>query len=218
MRATALCIALALATASCVRAVPLDSSCSDQPVPSSEPRLFAVSGTVTGVSYGEAVAVSINDLSASSFGNGSFELRGIPDGTDWALAVAHPPSSTCTVEPANGRIAGGDVTDVEVRCTSNDARLDDLSVTTLDGRDVPLSPRFSPDIVDYEVGYSSLVPCYVRVAVRRRGAAVLVAGEPVESGDRSSTIVIVDDSPVYADVTAPDETTSRRYTVFSHFP
>jgi trimeric autotransporter adhesin len=83
---------------------------------------FTVGGTVAGLS-GSSLTLSDNgsdQLSVSA--NGSFTFQtAVPDGTPYSVAVRTQPTAptqTCAVANANGTISGGNVSTVQVTCST----------------------------------------------------------------------------------------------------
>ena len=92
------------------------------------PALHSVGGTVSGLS-GALVLENNNgdDLNVASNGPFSFGTR-LPDGATYRVTVkTPPPGQTCTVSGGSGTIAGADVTNVAVACTSSSGTFDDFN-------------------------------------------------------------------------------------------
>ncbi|WP_375768039.1 hypothetical protein NR798_41200 [Archangium gephyra] len=79
---------------------------------------YRVGGTVTGLAGGN-LTLQLNGqqgLTRGADGPFSFETP-LEDGSDYAVTVtATPPEQACSVEGATGKVAGADVSSVQVRC------------------------------------------------------------------------------------------------------
>ncbi len=82
---------------------------------------YAVSGTLTGLTPGATLTLSVDGQSLSISQNGGFNTAAsLAAGTAYAVTVATPPNGeTCTVTNGSGAIGTGNVTDVQVACTTN---------------------------------------------------------------------------------------------------
>jgi hypothetical protein len=89
----------------------------------SSPPTYTLGGTVTGLT-GSGLVLQLsngNSVSVAAAGNFQFPM-GLASGTAYSISVQTQPSSpaqTCAVNPASGTIAGGNVTNIAVSCTTN---------------------------------------------------------------------------------------------------
>lgn len=87
------------------------------------PEIFAVGGTVSGLS-GSGLVLSLNDVEALPvLADGPFAfLTELTDGSSYTVTVDVQPTGsaqTCVVANATGTIAGADVGNIEVTCTND---------------------------------------------------------------------------------------------------
>lgn len=93
-------------------------------VEESQPVDHIVGGLVVGLAGGQSVSVQINggDTQLVTAEAPAFTFTPLPDGTAWTVTVSQQPASPlqrCTVTShASGVLAGADVTDVVVTCTT----------------------------------------------------------------------------------------------------
>ena len=85
---------------------------------------FRVGGLLSGMA-GEGLIVSLNEtweVRPESNGDLTFQSAYLPDGTSFLVEVlAQPegPNQTCIVENGEGTLNGGDITNLDVQCTTN---------------------------------------------------------------------------------------------------
>lgn len=174
---------------------------------------FAVRGTVEGLESG-TVAILVNAGARVDVGNGPFAIPDIADGTEYLVTTKDPEGQTCTVEHGSGTIHGADVTDVAVRCVSNDAKLARLSI-----EGVALAPAFSPDRFDYAadpfpVPVGGVAQAKLTAATRHPRAQVSIAGAPPSVAMSTQAVPIrLGPKPIDIMVTAPDGKTQTHYVV-----
>jgi hypothetical protein len=109
---------------------------------------FTVGGTVSGLAGNEVVLQNNggDDLVVSA--NGGFTFSPQDDGTDYEATVATlptNPSQTCSVANGTGTLAGADVTDVEVTCTTDQFTVGG-TVSGLEGDEVVLQNNGGDDL------------------------------------------------------------------------
>lgn len=120
-----------------------------QEPPPSAPASFEVSGTVSGLS-GSGLVLQLNgtnDLPVSADGPFAFPTA-LQDGSAYAVSVAQQPANpaqTCTPQSATGQIAGADVTDVSILCSTESFAVGG-SVTGLQGRGLVLRRNGEEDL------------------------------------------------------------------------
>lgn len=90
-----------------------------------EPEIFDVSGTVTGLQDGNTVALRLDaaftpGLVISGVDNRQWFFRDIPDSSEFAISIFgdQPANQLCVVENGTGTINGADVNNVEVNCVT----------------------------------------------------------------------------------------------------
>jgi trimeric autotransporter adhesin len=151
-------------------------------------RVFAVTGTVSELE-GARVTLLLNGGDALDVGEGPFAFpAAVADGTGWSVTVREQPSRRrCTVTPGFGTMAGADVTDVVVRCPSNDPTLARLGVDV----DQPtawtaeLSPPLAPTTMEYRTE-----PLLVPLLAPRPSVTITAT-----AAHHGSTIVLADAAP-----------------------
>ncbi len=81
---------------------------------------YNIGGTVSGLT-GTLILQNNNSDDLTLTSNGSFTFTSpITDGNPYAVSVlSQPNGQTCTIDNANGTVAGADVTNVQVTCTTN---------------------------------------------------------------------------------------------------
>jgi alpha-tubulin suppressor-like RCC1 family protein len=85
---------------------------------------YSIGGTISGLAAGNSVELQNNGgdtLILSSNGAFTFSTP-LQDGSSYAVTVSNQPTSpnqTCTVSQGNGNLAGADVSDIAVACTTN---------------------------------------------------------------------------------------------------
>ena len=104
--------------------------------------VYHLGGTVTGL-LGSGLTLDVNAASPLAVGaNGSFNFpTSLASGAAYAVTVAtHPtsPSQTCTVTNSSGTLAGADVTNIAIVCTTNSYNIGG-SVSGLAGTGLALS-------------------------------------------------------------------------------
>ena len=225
MRGFGACVGIALCTLSCAVAVSFDSySERSQGRPladASHAPLYAVSGTVQGLEADGGVNLTLNDLvDLTNVQNGPFAFpRSIAGGAPWRISASSN-AATCVVHPAGGT-AASDVAGVDVRCTSSDAALRELTLARKDTDSTHagiFSPPFQADTVEYVVDVASPSTCQyvgkssVYARPRHPGATVSVAGKLVDtSGQASVALLGTSVTRIEVNVTAVNALTSRRY-------
>lgn len=83
---------------------------------------FTVGGTVSGLAAGSVILRNNNTDSVTVSGNNSYAFPPLPNGTAYSVTVQTQPSNptqTCVVSNGTGNIAGANVTNVNVVCTTN---------------------------------------------------------------------------------------------------
>ena len=82
---------------------------------------YQVSGTLTGLSAGAALALSVDGQSFTLSRNGGFDTpASLAAGAQYSLTVVKPPAGeACAVTNGSGTIGAANVTDVLVACTTN---------------------------------------------------------------------------------------------------
>jgi hypothetical protein len=113
------------------------------------PKSYTIGGVASGIS-GDVVLQNNggDDLAITSDGSFTFPTK-LPDGSDYAVTVASAPESLiCEVANGSGKIAGSNVTGVEVTCTSQPGLSYSVggSVAGLDGS-LTLQNNDSDDLV-----------------------------------------------------------------------
>ena len=181
---------------------------------------FAVGGRIEGLG-GVMVALSLNGGAPFRAPDGDFTFPTLlADGADYVVGVTSdgtPQGHACFVERGASRIAGASVTDVLVRCPSNDPRLESLSVST-----GPLQPTFQADAEQY-VGTGTfrasalplqLATVTVDAKTRAPGARIAIAkASPVVDVAHVDLLLALHDAPIAIVVTAPDGVTTKKYAV-----
>ncbi|HRI69286.1 MAG TPA: cadherin-like beta sandwich domain-containing protein [Polyangium sp.] len=151
-----------------------------------EQRAFLVGGKVNGLSGKLILRNGTDTVTISGDGDFSFPVR-LPDATPYAVGVETPPlNQSCTIAGAVGVIMSADVTNVNVTCLADDARLLDIGIS-----EGALSPIFSPETSLYLASVSLLVPSVTLIpSASSADALILVNGEVVMSGIESSPIFL----------------------------
>jgi hypothetical protein len=148
--------------------------------------LYKVGGKVTGLAGKLVITNGGDDLSLDADADFSFKKKH-PSGALYAVEVKEQPAGQlCTVESGIGTIMGADVTDVVVRCASDDATLKDLVVSL-----GALVPAFSPATLAYQTAIGALTSeVTVTPTASDAGATVRVEGTTVGSGTPSPPIAL----------------------------
>jgi hypothetical protein len=173
---------------------------------------FGISGVVDGLDGELTLEVSgLRDSRLVIESDGGFTLPAkLADGAAFSVEiVAQPPGQRCDTRNGDGRVAGADITDVEIVCLSDNATLADLQVSV-----GALAPSFSPEGQIFAVNVGLFTGSIsLRAVADDDGAVVTIDGVPVTSGDASEPRAIavgVNIIPVV--VTSPSGVT-RTYSV-----
>ncbi len=143
-------------------------------------RQRVVGGTVDGLVGTLVLSNAGETLNLSSNGAFAFDTRFAP-GDPYDVTVAAPPfERSCTVEGGQGIVGESDVTDVEVHCLSQNARLAALS---LERPAEGLTPAFDPETVLYQATVGPLATSVsLRASAQDAGATILVQGSALVAG------------------------------------
>ncbi len=206
-------IASMMTMTSCGLVLPFDRFDTSSP----DTLLFAVDGTVDGLSANQTIVLTLNGATSLTVGNGAFSFgAALASGAGYAIAVASRPNDrTCTVTNSAGTLSAADVTGVGVHCSSNDATLSNLMLTA-----GALSPGFSPTMTAYDVAVSAVFPptsTTVTATARASDAHISIAGGASKLGSSSETITIGPQATIGVTVTAADGNT-RLYTLTTSDP
>jgi hypothetical protein len=107
---------------------------------------YAVSGTVSGLAAGGTVTLLLNGANQVIAKNGPFSFPPVLlDMQSYAVtASAATGGFTCVVTKGSGDVSAANVAGVTVTCTSSNATLTSLALST-----TPLTPAFSPSTLAY---------------------------------------------------------------------
>lgn len=151
-----------------------------------ERKLFVVGGKVNGLSGKLILRNGTDTVTIASDGEFSFPVH-LPDATPYAVGVEEPPlNQSCTVSGAVGVIMGADVTNINVTCLADDARLVDIALSEGD-----LNPTFSSETSLYLTNVSLLVSSITLIPTAASADALIqINGEVVTSGMESSPVFL----------------------------
>jgi len=124
---------------------------------------FTVAGSISGLS-GSNLQLQINgaDTQITPQHATSFAFSALPDGTVWAVSVAQQPDTptqTCNVTNAGGTLAGSNVNNVNVNCTTN-AYTVSGSVVGWNGNNFTLQLNGGSDLAVNNGVFAFLTPIY----------------------------------------------------------
>jgi trimeric autotransporter adhesin len=152
----------------------------------SEQKVFQIGGKVNGLSGKLTLRNGTDTVSVSSDGEFAFPVR-VPDATPYAIGVEEEPvNQSCTIAGAVGVVKAADVTDVNVTCLVDDARLIDLDLS-----EGSLSPAFSPETSIYLTNVGLLLPWItVTPTAASADSIIMVNSDVVMSGSESAPIYL----------------------------
>jgi len=151
-----------------------------------EQKVFQIGGKVNGLSGKLTLRNGTDTVDVSSDGEFAFSVR-VPDATPYAVGVENEPANqSCTVAGAVGVVMGTDVTNINVTCLVDDARLVDLDLS-----EGSLTPAFSPETSIYLTDVGLLLPWItVKPTAASTDAIIMVNGDVVMSGSESAPIYL----------------------------
>lgn len=155
-----------------------------------EQKVFQIGGKVNGLSGKLVLRNGTDTVNIASDGEFAFPVH-VPEATPYAVGVEEePPNQSCTIAEAVGVVMGTDVTNINVTCLVNDARLVDLDLS-----EGSLNPIFSPDTSIYLTSVGLLRPWItVKPTAASTDALITVNGDVVMSG--------LESAPIYLDLGA----------------
>jgi trimeric autotransporter adhesin len=149
-----------------------------------EQTLFRIGGKVTGLSGKLVLRNGTDTVSVSADGEFFFPVM-VDDGTPYAVGVEQEPvNQACTIAGSVGAVMAADVTNVNVTCLVDDARLVDLVLS-----EGTLSPAFKGETSIYLSNVNLLVPTITLIPTAASADAIITVNEEVVvSGMESSPI------------------------------
>lgn len=151
-----------------------------------EQKVFQVGGKVNGLSGKLVLRNGTDTVNIASDGEFTFPVR-VPDATPYAVGVEEaPPNQSCTIAGAIGVVTGADVSNINVTCLVDDARLVDLDLS-----EGSLNPIFSPDTSIYLTNVGLLRNWItVKPSAASADALITINDEVVMSGLESAPIYL----------------------------
>ncbi len=172
---------------------------------------FVVGGLVDGLGSdpNATVSLSLNAGPVLVAHDGHFAFpEKLGDGARFGVTIAESPGFSCSLTAGGtGQIAGHDVDDVAVHCTSAEVLLSSLTLST-----GPLSPTFVPTTTSYSAGpvHVPVVPGATTSAIlnaksSKPAALITLPGAPPVKGEATAMVKLgLGLNPFAIDVTAPD--------------
>lgn len=157
------------------------------------PGRYRVTGTVEGLGDAKVTLLVNGTRPGTIVSDGAFTTDAIVEGgSPYVVSVeAVPDGHVCRVENGTGVITTSDATNIAVRCPSTNAALTSLIASV-----GPLTPTFSPSVLDYSIGpvrtslLAPLATTTVTATAARGDASIRIRGNPVANGVASPPIPI----------------------------
>jgi hypothetical protein len=181
---------------------------------------YSIAGIVSGLPATATVTLSLNGGSPLDAKDGAFVFPVmLLSGQSYTVtAKSNAAGYTCLVANGSGTIAMTAVANVAVTCTSNDATLSSLTVSTS-----PLTPVFAPQTAAYTAairtaypfGYMSTpAPTTITATPNDPGATITVNGVATKASTPSAPITVnAGTNAIDVTVTASDKTTQKHYAI-----